>query len=182
MGSHTFEAGERGDVRQVLDGLRRLVQVLRESSRAAERRVGITSAQLFVLQRLAGERALSLNELAARTFTHQSSVSVVVSRLVERGLVARVEAAEDRRRLALSLTAAGRSLVARAPGAPQAQLVTAIERLSPTRRRGLGAGLRALIGEMAMVPAVPSMLFEDGDSPARSRVRLPVRARARGGR
>src|SRR5262245_40728501 len=56
MGSHSIESHasrEGGDLRAILDGLRRVVQVLRESSRAAERRIGLSSAQLFVLQRLA---------------------------------------------------------------------------------------------------------------------------------
>src|SRR5262245_64858968 len=73
--------------REVLDSLRRIVQTLRESSRRAEQRLGISGAQLFVLEQLASGPSHSLNDLAARTFTHQSSVSTVVARLVEEGLV-----------------------------------------------------------------------------------------------
>ena len=68
-----------------------------------------------MLQQLAAAPAKSVNELADRTYTHQSSVSVVVRRLVEQGLVARRRASDDGRRRELSLTAAGRRLVARAP-------------------------------------------------------------------
>jgi DNA-binding MarR family transcriptional regulator len=60
----------------VLDAVRRIVQALRESSRQAERQVGLSGAQLFVLQKLAESPASSVNELAARTHTHQSSVSL----------------------------------------------------------------------------------------------------------
>ncbi len=63
----------------MLDAIRRIVQALRESSRAAEKRVGLSGAQLFVLQTLGESPGLSLNELAERTRTHQSSVSVVVT-------------------------------------------------------------------------------------------------------
>jgi tetratricopeptide (TPR) repeat protein len=63
--------------------LREIVQALRESSRRAEQRLGISGAQLFVLEKLADAPSQSLNDLAARTFTHQSSVSTVVARLVE---------------------------------------------------------------------------------------------------
>ncbi|MGZ3406901.1 MAG: MarR family transcriptional regulator, partial [Polyangia bacterium] len=86
---------------RVLDSIRRIVRLLREGSRASEESVGLSAAQLFVLQKLDPEQPLSLNELAARTLTHQSSVSVVVSRLVERGLVLRRPAASDARRLEL---------------------------------------------------------------------------------
>ena len=84
MGSHTTASGDgRGqaelEARTILDSIRGIVQVLRESSRAAEERVGLSGAQLFVLQKLGEGGGASLNELAARTRTHQSSVSVVVS-------------------------------------------------------------------------------------------------------
>lgn len=91
MGSHIHkrrrEAAGRpaslrvaADLQTILDGIRSLVNRLRESSREAERRIGLTAAQLFVLQLLRASDDLSVNDLAARTYTHQSSVSVVVSR------------------------------------------------------------------------------------------------------
>lgn len=67
----------------------------------------LSLAQLFVLQELDKREAQSLNELAERTATHQSSVSVVVRRLVERGLVTWVADTEDRRRVQLAVTPAG---------------------------------------------------------------------------
>src|SRR2546423_1557121 len=123
--------------RAVLDAIRRIVRALRESSRAAERTAGIGAAQLFVLHRLASAPALSLNELAARTFTHQSSVSVVVSRLVERGLVARSRGGADGRRISISATSAGRALVARAPAAAQERLLAGLALLGGGPRRQL---------------------------------------------
>ena len=100
-----------------MEALRRIVQTLRESARQAEQDLGISGAQLFVLEKLADGAAMSLNELADRTHTHQSSVSTVVSRLVQRGLVARVRTSTDRRRLALTLTAEGERIAALAPNA-----------------------------------------------------------------
>src|SRR6187402_3909062 len=85
------------EVREVLNSLRQIVRSLRVSSRAAEQRVGISGAQLFVLQCLARQSPCSVNELAERTATDQSSVSVVVSRLVALGHVRRVTSKTDRR-------------------------------------------------------------------------------------
>ena len=66
----------------VVNGLRRITQALRLSSSVVQDTLGITGAQLFVLQQLADRPGASLRELAERTLTDQSSVSVVVSRLV----------------------------------------------------------------------------------------------------
>ncbi len=71
----------------ILNGIRLIVQDLREASRAAEARLGLSGAQIFVLQTLAETPGISVNELSARTYTHQSSVSVVLKRLIQRGLV-----------------------------------------------------------------------------------------------
>ena len=146
--------------RAVLDAVRRIVRVLRESSRAAERSVGLGAAQLFVLQRLAGSPALSLNELAHRTLTHQSSVSVVVSKLVRSGLVARTRDSTDGRRVEIVLTRAGRALLARAPAAAQDRLIGALGLLGGAARKDLARRLGHLVEAMALPPQHPPMFFE----------------------
>jgi DNA-binding MarR family transcriptional regulator len=146
----------------VLDALRRIVQVLRESSRRAELQLGVTGAQLFVLQKLGEAPSQSLNDLAARTHTHQSSVSTVVARLVERGLVARQRSARDGRRLELVLTAKGRRVAAQTPGAAQDRLVDTIQQLPPRARRRLASLLRQLVAGMDAHERQPHMFFEHG--------------------
>jgi DNA-binding MarR family transcriptional regulator len=150
----------------IVDDIRRIVAALRASSRAAERAVGVTGAQLFVLQVLAREQALSVNELAERTRTHQSTVSVVVRRLVERGLVARAAAADDGRRVMLSLTKEGRALLRRAPAAAQEKLIGGLEQLPAEQHRLLATSLRALVVAMGLEEAPAQMFFEDEESQA----------------
>ena len=146
--------------RAVLDSIRRIVRALRESSRKTERSVGLGAAQLFVLQRLSGAPPLSLNELADRTLTHQSSVSVVVSRLVRGGLVARRRAAADGRRVAITLTPAGREVLSRAPAAAQDRLIGALGLLGVAARKDLARHLGRLVEAMALPLHHPPMFFE----------------------
>jgi DNA-binding MarR family transcriptional regulator len=143
-----------------MNDLRRIVRDLRLGAREAERSVGVTGAQLFVLQALAEGPAASLNELADRTHTDQSSVSVVARRLVERKLIARKPAAEDARRTELSLTAAGRRVLARSPEPTQARLVQALDRMPPADFASLVTGLRRLTVEMGGDAASPPMFFD----------------------
>jgi MarR family transcriptional regulator, lower aerobic nicotinate degradation pathway regulator len=159
MGTHTY--GGASDTRVVLDAVRRIVQALHESSRWAEKHLGLTGAQLFVLQQLADSPCLSLNELAARTHTHQSSVSTVVARLVEHGLVVRGPGNGDARRVELRLSAEGRKLVRKAPNLPQQRLILGIERLTPSRRRALAASLDALASAMADGDGTAVMFFDE---------------------
>jgi DNA-binding MarR family transcriptional regulator len=171
MGAHAIATLAEGDpsTRIALDGIRRIVQVLRTSSRSAEQEVGISGAQLFVLQRLALERSLSVSDLAARTLTHQSSVSVVVQRLVARGLVARTVSPEDARRAVVSLTPRGRALVRKAPSPAQDRLIAGLQRLSSVERRDLARSLGRLLLAMGDVEATPPMFFEDPPRPRKRR-------------
>jgi DNA-binding MarR family transcriptional regulator len=155
--------------REVLDAIRRIVRALRESSRAAEGSVGIGAAQLFVLQRIAAAPGLSLNELAARTFTHQSSVSVVVSRLVDRGLLTRSRGGDDGRRISISATSAGRALLARAPAAAQERLLAGLGLMGAGSRRQLAELLGRLVDLMALPDRSPPMFFEAAPRGTRGR-------------
>jgi DNA-binding MarR family transcriptional regulator len=148
------------DVRVAMDAIRGIVRILREGSRAAEKQVGLSSAQLFVLHRL-GDGPMTISELAAATATHQSSVSVVVKRLVGAGLVTRGVSAIDRRRREVTVTASGRRLLRRAPGAAQDRLLDALAGLPAAQRRRLAAGLAALARAMGAGSAPAAMFFEE---------------------
>jgi DNA-binding MarR family transcriptional regulator len=162
----------------ILDDLRRIVRTLRESSRAAEGALGVSGAQLFVLQTLASSPALSLNALAERTRTHQSSVSAVVKRLVESELVARRASSEDARRLELELTARGRALLKRAPFAAQDRLIRGVDEMPAAERRLLARGLRALLDAMHLDESPPAMFFEEDHGPqSRSETHKPRKRR-----
>ena len=158
-----------------MDAIRRIVQSLRVASRAAEQQFGLSAAQLFVLQKLAEGEAASLNELAERTLTHQSSVSVVVTRLVKAGLVARVASRKDARRIVLSLTPRGRALLGKTPQAAQERLIDAIKALPGVGRRQLAILLGRVAQGLSAGDRPPSLLFEDSsDSGKRHKQRKRI--------
>ena len=158
-----------GEARAVLDSIRLIVQTLRVSSRAAERDVGVSAAQLFVLTKLAAaDKPLSVGELADYTLTHQSSVSVVVQKLERQGLVARTRAKDDARRVELSLTSSARALLRKAPQAAQDKILDAVAAMPAARRRQL-ADLLADLAHRIGGERRPVMLFEDEQQSAARR-------------
>jgi DNA-binding MarR family transcriptional regulator len=157
------------DIREVLDSFRRIVRLLRLSSREAEREVGLSGAQLFVLQKLSEAKMLSVNDLAERTHTHQSSVSVVAQTLVDKGLIARARAVDDARRLELTLTAAAKTLMRKAPGAAQDRLIEAIERLPTATRKQLASGLSKLVDEAGLGDTEAPMLMNETPAPRKGK-------------
>ena len=170
-------ASPERDLAAALAALNALVDALRIGSRGIERRLGVSGAQLFVLQKLAEGPAASLNELAARTFTHQSSVSVVVTRLVARGLVARTTFPDDARRVTLALTPRGRALLRKAPETLQARLLASLERLSRGERKTLAEGLERLVREAGIGGGMPTTFF--GEQAPRPRLARSDRRKSR---
>lgn len=110
----TTTTAASSDVTRAMRVLDAIAHAARVESRELQRAYGLTLAQLVALQRLADEPAKSLNDFAARTGTHQSSVSVVAKQLVEKGLVER-NVSTDRRRAEFALTDAGYALLERVP-------------------------------------------------------------------
>ena len=150
------------DVALAVDAIRRILQALRRSTRRARLRAGVTGAQLFVLQILEEAPAASLNALAERTFTHQSTVSVVVDGLVKRGLIVKRRSGEDARRVELRLSPRGRALVERTPHTAQARLIDGLRALPPEETAELARLLRRLVAAMGATHQAPVMFFEDG--------------------
>jgi DNA-binding MarR family transcriptional regulator len=150
------------DVRVALDAFRQIVQALRVG-RGGGVDAGLGSAQLFALQQIAEHPDASINDVAALTCTHQSSVSVVIQRLVRQRLVAKIASSQDRRRQRLAVTAKGRRVLGRAPIAVQEHLIAAIAALPAADRRALARSLSAVARLVAPDSAkrYPPMFFED---------------------
>ena len=130
---------------RVLNAFRAIVRASRTSTRALEMRFGTSAAQLFMLRALSGGDVGSVKELAQRTNTHNSSASVVVRRLCERGFVRRTSSLDDRRRVGYSITPEGLSYLASAPRAIDDMLLEGLGTLSVDQQRRLAELLHRLV-------------------------------------
>jgi DNA-binding MarR family transcriptional regulator len=148
----------------VLNSIRRIVRLLRVSSRQAEANFKVTAAQLFVLQKVAEAPSSSLADLARRTLTDPSSVSTVVARLVRSGLVKRAQSSSDSRRAELSITPKGTKLLSRAQEPAQVQLLEALQRMPAEKLHELSSGLNNLIQQLGLSEAEAPLFFEDDRS------------------
>jgi DNA-binding MarR family transcriptional regulator len=164
--SHPEAVPERAsdDFSRSLDAVRAVVRAMRLNSRDVELTAGISLAQLFVLQQIAERSAETLNDLAERTATHQSSVSVVVRRLTNRGLVSRRSSSVDKRRVQIVATPAGQALLERAPRTIQKRLITALESLSPPERHQLANLLERWLISAGVSMTDPPMMDEEEDA------------------
>jgi DNA-binding MarR family transcriptional regulator len=159
----------KGDGERAMNALRRLVRALRTSNAAVQRTSGVSGAQLFVLRAIVARPGRSIADLVATTLTNQSTVSEVVARLVERGLVRRRAAPEDRRRAILTPTPAAEQLVRSAPATVQGDLIAALGRLPAGTRHALADGLDQWIAAAGLDDVTPTMFFEPKRKARRAR-------------
>lgn len=155
------------DVARVLNAFRNLVRALRAADRQGMQRHGLGSAQVFVLKCLARQEPLSIGGLADLTATDQSTISVIVSKLVARDLVESRRAPDDARRVELTLTKKGRAIAGKVPRVFQQSFVASLEQLPKAKLRSLGTSLQELLEMMEIADEHPPMLFTDVVTPPR---------------
>jgi DNA-binding MarR family transcriptional regulator len=146
---------------RILNSIRQLVRALRLFDREAQSKHGISAAQMFVLHALREEDGISLNALAERTATDQSSASVVVQRLVDGGYLTRTPKQEDRRHIVLRLTPKGRAVTRRSPPPAQQRIIAAVDAMSPRDRKAFAQMLEMFVEEVGVKGKKAPMLFED---------------------
>ena len=157
------------DVADSVDAFRRILREIRVTARKGELSTGLSAAQTFVLSVLVERPGASVKELAEATLTDRSSVAAVVDRLVEQGYVVRGQSPSDRRRAAVSITAAGRKAMRHATSPPPTvALIDAMRAMDRDERRSLATGLTALARAMGIDRQPAGMLFEDTTPRARS--------------
>jgi DNA-binding MarR family transcriptional regulator len=99
----------------VLIALRRIIRATDFNAKALARETGLTTSQLLVLQLLENEATMTIGEIARHVNLSQATVTIIVDRLEERGLVARRRGKQDRRQVFAALTVLGKEIVGHAP-------------------------------------------------------------------
>jgi DNA-binding MarR family transcriptional regulator len=120
--------------------LLRLARNLRKETEA----LGVTSHQVTLLWLVRSRPGLSLRELAEEEGISAPSLSGHVDRLEAANLLRRVRSSEDRRRVGLELTPAGRALLKRVRARRTTWLAERLERLSDDERAAVEQALPAL--------------------------------------
>lgn len=98
-----------------LVALRRILRVTELNSRNLARRSELTASQLLVLQHVAHAGRALPSAIAKAVDLKQATVTVLVKKLEQSGLVTRKRDTEDRRRVWVELTDAGQAALDRSP-------------------------------------------------------------------
>ena len=103
---------------------------------------GLGDSDFRVLEVLLHKGPLPVNTIGPIVDLTPGSISIAVDRLVAKGLVSRVESAEDRRVRIVALTPRGKALIDSAFRKHSGQLKRVFSELSPEELRGLETALK----------------------------------------
>ena len=128
---------------QVIIALRRVIRAIDLHSRTLVSTHGLTGPQALILKALQYE-GLTAGELANRVSLSQGTVTDILNRLEVRGLITRIRDTDDRRRVLVEMTTAGRDLLKQSPPLLQESFVERFNNLQQWEQTQLLAALQRI--------------------------------------
>jgi DNA-binding MarR family transcriptional regulator len=134
---------------EILRSLRRIIRAVGLYSRQLISRTGLSGPQLICLRQLADQGPMQTSHLAEAVNLSSATVCGILDRLEQRSLVARERQLHDRRRVVVSLTAAGRDAVDEAPPALHDSFLFKLRALPPEEQERIHQTLTHIVAMMA---------------------------------
>jgi MarR family transcriptional regulator, organic hydroperoxide resistance regulator len=126
-----------------------LNHALEATSSRMQAELGVTAQQRMVIRILGKHPGLSAGQLAAMLRIHPGTLSTALARLEKRGLLRRKREHDDKRRVALDLTAEGHSFDVPTPRTVESAAARALRRVSSRDRAATLRCLQVLIDELS---------------------------------
>ncbi len=116
-------------VREVVYLIRKLMQAGERYTKALNKKFNVSAPQVATLLALFDEGPLPPSLIARHIMVNASTVTGIIDRLEQKGLVVRLRNSPDRRIVTVELTESGRSLAENAPPPIQQKMVEGLSRL-----------------------------------------------------
>lgn len=129
---------------QMLVALRRVMRAVDLHSRKLMQSHGLTGPQALVLQEAVKGVGISAGELASRVSLSQATVTDILNRLEQRGLLTRERSESDRRKVMVRPTPTGSEVMAAAPPLLQETFVHRYADLKPWEQMLLLSSLQRI--------------------------------------
>lgn len=152
-----------------LIALRRILRATEFNARSLARASGLTPSQAVALQFIKQRGETTPTEIAAHASLKQATVTALLDRLAERGLIRRCRDEKDKRRILVRLTGAGEEALAASPDALQQLFEQRFARLPDWEQASIIAALEKVAALMGAerIEAGPVLDFGALDEPAK---------------
>lgn len=111
------ETADMDELNETLVLIRKILRATELHGKELRAATGLKTSELLVLQVLDDLSDYTVGQIATQIYMAQTSVTMIVNRLQDRGLVAKSRGEHDKRKVYVSLTDDGRQVLGKAPEA-----------------------------------------------------------------
>jgi DNA-binding MarR family transcriptional regulator len=147
----------------VLIAVRKIIRATDLHSRHLARTAGLTTPQLMVLQAIDTLGTVAIARLAEAVSLSQATVTTIIDRLEQRGLVERRRSPEDRRVVNAYLTESGGALLASAPAPLQDTFTRRFEQLADWEQTLILSALQRVASMMGAAELDAAPILDIGE-------------------
>ncbi len=142
------KTGAKSICDEVLISIRRIIQSIDLHSRFLVRQFGLTGPQLIVLQEISNAGEISITEIAKAVSLGQATVTGILERLENRGLLARRRSKSDKRKVMIQITPACKKLLDKAPPPMQEHFINNFDNLQDWEQAMILSSLQRIVALM----------------------------------
>ncbi len=146
-----------------LIAIRRILRATELYGRDLAREAGLTAVQFRVLQVVAEKGWSTATEISGRMGVSQATVTSLVDKLVQKGMVTRQRSERDRRQTDIMITDQGRATIQNAPDPLQQRYVRQFEALPDWEQSMLISALERVAGMLDAGDIDASPVLDVGD-------------------
>jgi DNA-binding MarR family transcriptional regulator len=129
----------------VLIAIRRIIQSVDLHSRYLVRHFGLTGPQLIILQEISNRKEVSISEIAKAVSLGQPTVTGILERLENRGLIVRRRSNTDKRKVLISITETCQELMQKAPPPMQEHFIDSFNCLQDWEQSMILSSLQRIV-------------------------------------
>lgn len=132
----------------VMIALRKIIQAIDMNSKKLVKRVGLTGPQLVILQEISSREEVTAGGIAWGVSLSQATVTGILERMENRGLIVRKRSDRDKRRIMVRITESGKQILADAPPLMQEEFVESFSSLKEWEQTMILSSLQRLVSIM----------------------------------
>ena len=173
-----------GITQMVVVALRRIIRAIDLRSRSLVTRYGLTGPQLTILKELSSHDGVSVGQLTRAIHLSQATVTGILDRLAKRELIRRQRSDQDKRRVQVWLTDAGKQMLIDAPPLLQEEFTDEFSKLEEWEQSQILSALQRVVSMMEAkhIDATPILTTGPvGATPERTKAFLDQEPQNRGG-
>ena len=153
------------DITEILIKIRKIVRSINLESKKIQKEYGVSIPQVLCLGYLYDSENFQASQGKIRKFLNlnSSTISGIINRLENKGLIARLPKSGDKRVVKIALTSKGDKLLKKIPPLLHEQLTDKLEKLDAETLEKIQKSLEMLVNllEISEIDASPLITYED---------------------